>query len=842
MVKPDRLELESEGFGFTAIAAGLRDCAGARQGDKMKVSSKLFATVGLSALMALPTAPVYAQLDEIIVTTRKRAETLQDAPLAVTAFTAESIARQGINNVRELASQVPGFNLNESFGRRDDRPAVRGSTTIGTPGFGVESGTAVFIDGVFVNADTSSFGLNDIERIEFVRGPQSALYGRNAYAGAVNFITKTPGDEFAFEGYASYAEHDQFEISANVSGPIVEGKLAGSFFARHYEYGGEYTNPFDGAKLGEEETNAFSGALFFEPNENVRARLRLAYSEDEDGHIPFVQVENGQDGVTINNVTNASANFGDNEFVAVGPNASSFGRDNYFDGELPVLDPKPIRTDLVSRFAAPGLERETFLATFRADWDILDGHELTLLAGYRNEDRTDAADSTPNTATAECEAGFPGATFDQCPNYFNLVGETGFPFGFIYSDPEDPALIGGVHTINATQEDTDEVSFELRLSSPQEQPFRWLFGGFYYNVEVDPLDLVTGVLDATGIRETDNWAVFGLAEYDFNEDWTATVELRYAEDKKTKTVLELGSTTDTFSVEETFTSTNPKFTLSWDVTDSVSAYASVARGNKPGGFNDRDNLLLDLGIVDEEAGVNEFLEGTPLAAFEEETSWVYEVGAKTSWLDNRLRINGALYFADIEDAQLTSTFASIIEGVRSGNSQIINVDSVETWGGEIELQAAPTENLSLSLGYAYTDPEIKEGGTVDQFDLTGDPSVAGNIFPRVSQHEFNWSADYSYPIANTDLDLIFNVNGSYDSKRYVQVHNLAEFGEATVWNSRIGIDHENYTIAIFGKNLGDEDAYVDALRFRDITVFGRRAFTSTLRKGRQIGVEARVRF
>ena len=112
----------------------------------------------------------------------------------------------------------------------------------------------------------------------------------------------------------------------------------------------------------------------------------------------------------------------------------------------------------------------------------------------------------------------------------------------------------------------------------------------------------------------------------------------------------------------------------------------------------------------------------------------------------------------------------------------------------------------------------------------------------MSQHEVNWSADYSYPLANTDLDLIFNVNGSYDSKRYVQVHNLAEFGEATVWNSRIGIDHENYTIAIFGKNLGDEDAYVDALRFRDITVFGRRAFTSTLRKGRQIGVEARLRF
>jgi len=790
------------------------------QGDHMNISNNLFARVGLSALMALPTVPAYAQLDEIIVTTRKRAESLQDTPLSVTAFTAQSIARQGITSVRELANQVPGFNFSEGFGRRDDRPAVRGSTSIGTPDFGVESGAAIFIDGVFVSADTSAFGLNDLERVEFVRGPQSALYGRNAYAGAINFITKTPGDEFSFDGYASYAEHDQYEISANVAGPIVEGKLSGSLFARYYEYGGEYTNPNDGEKLADEQTTSIAGALFFEPNEIWNAKLRLAYSEDDDGHPAFVQIENSTLGFNDFGASQVQNDFGDNAVDPVGANSSAT-RDQYFRGELPVLDPKPVETDTVSLFGEPGLQRETFIATFRTDWDIADGHTLTFLAGYRDQSLATATDNAPNIITSDCDTGAPTSTFDGCPL---------LPFSTIFTDPTDPGSIGG-EFIAVDTEETEEKSFELRLASPEDQAFRWLLGGFYYNVEIEPFDVVDQRIDVDGVRETDNWAVFGLAEYDFTEQFSATIELRYAEDKKSKDTANLDP------VEETFDTFNPKLTLNWDINEDLNLHAFVARGNKPGGFNDENNLRAGLGDPDVT-----FTEGVPVPAFDEETSWVYEVGAKTSWLENRLRVNASIFFADIEDAQLTNTFAASVDGSATGNSQIINVESVETWGGEIEIQAAPTENLFFSFGYAYVDPEIKEGGTQDQDDIFGDPSIAGNIFPRVSQHEVNWSADYRHPIANTDLDFTFNVNGSYDSKRYVQVHNLAEFGEATVWNTRIGIDHENYSIALFGKNLSDEDAYVDVLRFRDVVPVGRRAFTGTYRKGRQIGVEARVRF
>jgi len=787
----------------------------------MDSQRKLLSAVGLGVLAALPPTSVSAAIDEIIVTTRKRVETLQDAPLAVTAFTADTIARQSITSVRELANQVPGFNFNEGFGRRDDRPAVRGSTSIGTPDFGVESGTAIFIDGVYISADTSAFGLNDLERVEFVRGPQSALYGRNAYAGAVNFITKTPGDEFSFDGFASFAEHDQYEFSANVAGPIVEGKLSGSLFARYYEYGGEYTNPDDGKNLGAEQTTSISGALFFEPNEDWSAKLRLAYSEDDDSHPAFVQIENSTFGFNDFGASRVQNDFGANAVEPVGVNSSPT-RDQYFKGELPFVDPKPAETDTLSLFGEPGLQRESFIATLRTDWDVADGHSLTFLAGYRNDSLAQSADNSPNVITSDCDPGTPTSTFDGCPSPL--------PFGFIFTDPTDPIATRG-EFIAVNREDTKEMSFELRLASPQEQDFRWLVGGFYYNFEIDPIDAVVNETDVTGIRETDNWALFGLAEYDFTDRFTTTLELRYAEDTKTKDTANLDP------VEETFHSFNPKLTLDWALTDDANLYAIVSRGNKPGGFNDETNLRGGSGDPNVA-----FTEGVPVPTFDEETAWVYEVGSKSSWFDDRFRINASLFFADITDAQLTNTFAAIVDGAATGRSQIINIESVETWGGELELQANPTENLFLSLGYAYVHPEIKEGGTQDQDDIFGDPSVAGNVFPRVSQHEVNWSADYRRPIPNTDLDLTFNVNGSYDSKRYVQVHNLAEFGEATVWNSRIGIDHENFSIALFGKNLTDEDAYVDVLRFRDVVPVGRRAFIGTYRKGRQFGIEARFRF
>ncbi len=819
----------------------------------MRLSSKLFASVALGALTALPVVtPVFAQVGEIVVTTRKRAESLQDAPVSVTAFTAETIARQGISNVRELASQVPGFNLQEGFGRRDERPAVRGLTTIGTPDFGVESGTAIFVDGVFVNTDTTAFGLSDLERVEFVRGPQSALYGRNAYAGAINFITKTPGDEFEFNGNARFAENAEWEVTGRVAGPLVPGKLSGSINARHYEYGGEFTNPENGQKVGDQETNSVAGALFFDAGTGFTAKARVAYWQDKDGPRPDVQIEQVDFGANAFAPFDTTLNY---NLVTFAPfNATP--RNTYFQGELPILDLKPIEVSQVIPIAPPGMERETFIGTFRADQDLFDGYTATFLAGYRNENRAIGFDASPGNLTAGCDAGTVGGSTLTNINFGGTCDALLLHLIDLSGALTDELSDAGIEFIGGSTQETEEMSFEVRFASPEDERFHWMVGGFYYNIEILPFDLFRKAIDTDGARETDNWAVFGLGEFNVTDQLSGTLEMRYAEDKK--------SVTGEFvSSKQTFTSFNPKFTLKYLATDDISLYASVAKGNKPGGFNDQNNLVAAMSVAP--IGGNPagsiggtgytavFTTGTPTPTFKEETSWVYEIGAKTSWFDNRMTVNASIFFADIKDAQLTNTFtvdrfdtlANAIADIgadASGNSQIVNLDKLESYGGEIEIQAAPTEDLFLTLGYAYVNPEIKKGGTIDQFNLFGDASVAGNIMPRVSQHELNWSGEWRREIPDYGFEFFVNINGSYESKRFVQVHNLAEFGEATVLNTRLGIDTEHYTLAFFVKNLTDEDAYADVLRFRDVVIAGDRVFNANKRRGRQVGVEASVNF
>ena len=738
----------------------------------MRYSNKLMATAALGALMALPVDSASAALTELVVTARKREENLQNAPVSVTALTSASIREQSITSIRDLAGQIPGLTFQESFGRRDDRPGIRGLTTIGTPGFGVESGAAVFVDGVYVNADSSSLGLADLDRVEIVRGPQSALYGRNTYSGAINLVTRGPSDEL--DGYFSIraAEHDEYEVNAGISGPIVDGKLNGGLNLRHYEYGGEWDNAFNGNTVGDEQTQSISGVLDFTPTDSVRIQARAAYAEDDDGHIPL--------GMVIANT----------DFAGDGINP--FAGDDYFVGELP--DPSGgnvgfIREDLLT---TSGMERETFIFTMKTEIDLPNDYTFTLLGGYHEEDRRTGSDSAPD---ADVDA------------LLNIVED-----GFL---------------------DEEDWSIEARISSPQEQSVRWELGAFYYDQTRESEDFQIGNA-STGFdsRSTENWAAFGLLAWDVTEKLTGTVELRYAEDKK--------SVGPDFPLEETFTSTNPRFILEYQATEDALIYGSIARGNKPGGFNGPANrdmrpLLLLIG-------------GEVLPTFDEETSWNYELGAKTSWLDNKLQVNASIYYTEVEDAQLTQNFAWLdADAAFQASSQIVNLEEVEVFGGEIELRAAPTENLDISFGYAYTDSEIQQGGVRDQGRLTAPDfastgpttSVAGKQMPRISEHQVNASITYTQPLAN-GTDLYANLNGVYESERFVQVHNLAIIPESTVVNARFGVRAAGFDVAVFGKNLFDEDGIQDALRFRSGDF--RRAFQTTARRGQQFGIEFRKDF
>ena len=177
--------------------------------------------------------------EELVVTARKREESLQEVPLSITAFSADQLQRVGATDNEDIALLTPNFNTVRQIGRRLDRPTIRGQSAAAVGG---EPNASYFIDGVAVAGSISTITLGPIERVEILRGPQSAQFGRATFAGAINYVTRKPTDEFTGEVQAKVGEHETRQYSAWSSGPVIPGVLRYFASAGYSEYGGEWRN------------------------------------------------------------------------------------------------------------------------------------------------------------------------------------------------------------------------------------------------------------------------------------------------------------------------------------------------------------------------------------------------------------------------------------------------------------------------------------------------------------------------------------------------------------------------------------------------------------------------
>ncbi len=215
------------------------------QGNSYKTSVMALAVV--SALGITDYASAQA-LEEVVVTARKRAESLQDVPMAVSAFNAAQIQDAQIDSILDLERMTPNVTLTESSGLQAGAIAafVRG---IGNdPQF--DQGVGIYVDDIYMNRATGSLlEVYDIERIEILKGPQGNLYGRNTIGGAIKYITRDPGEELAGEVEARYGEFDLMQFKVGISGPIIGDVLGGSFGALYRERDGIQENTFDGEEF-----------------------------------------------------------------------------------------------------------------------------------------------------------------------------------------------------------------------------------------------------------------------------------------------------------------------------------------------------------------------------------------------------------------------------------------------------------------------------------------------------------------------------------------------------------------------------------------------------------------
>lgn len=826
-------------------------------------------------------------IKEIVVTARKVEESLSDAPVAVSVVGADKISELGLNSIDDFAKQSTGINFSQAFGRTTDRPVIRGqSNVLAGVQFGVETGAAYFVDGIYYQGDIQGFDPESIERVEIIKGPQSALYGRNTYSGAINYVTKDPGTDFSGSARATAAEYDEYQIAGSISGPIAGDMLGFRAGARYYTYGGQYRNQLTGRKVGSEESKSAYLTLVAQPFDDLKIRLRGAYQEDQDGPLAiFLQ------GADRNNCRPGfrSLRFRQGNPVtqpALFPNSSN--NNQYYCGPIEA-QPNNVRLNTdpatVTGFgvrdgtAFDGIENKQWLLSSVIDWDLGgSGWVLSSLTGYRDNRNLFGTDSDHSEA-----------------------------FFFLFPSPANALATTEPAFANTNRDEQTDFSQEIRLASPADAPIRGLVGAYYFKQKLNTVDLTftnPRAGEALGTNNSaystiENKAAFALLAADVTDRLTITGEIRYAEE--TKTVIDRVGTvaaTQIFCAGEQgraaqfstgitgtiacrpagkFTGLDPRVTVDYQLNDDVLLYAIFAQGRKPGGFNGTGGLSAIA------------LSGEDLTRYEQEKARGGELGVKFDALDRRLRVSLSAFYNELTGVQLTRSLPPSAPG-QATTSVAVNSGDAETKGFELEIQAAPSQELNVTLGLSYVDAKFTKGCDFDLFVLnsgglqpnfnTANPNatglalcdITGKQLPLGPKYMVNGAVTWEKPIGSGDLRFVSNATFSFEDKKYVQTDNLAFVPSAFLVNARLGIKTDRFSLVAFGRNLTDEDAPPLATRWfdyrygnaaRDLPAalvpggprFGTfngapavidtgapRAFFATLRKGRTFGVEGTFKF
>ncbi len=819
---------------------------------KQQFSLPFFAAISATCLVAAAanadtnpdqnSASANESIVEIVVSARKRNESAFEAPLTLSTFSAADLTNLGIISFDQAAKQSPGLSFAKAFGRTIERPVIRGmGNVLAGVQFGVESGSAYFLDGIYFAGDIQALNLQNLERIEVIKGPQSALYGRNTYAGAINFVTQEPSDSLEAQIDVSVAEHNEQRTSIAIAGPLIDQQLYAGVNLQSYERDGEWTNSVTGKNVGNEKSQSAGANIVWTPNDALTIKARVLHQEDDDNTRPlFLQA------ASDNNC------FSGLRSLSSYPSSNSANQYQYYCGEIKPQKislsdgddadgiPNPSAGvplsgattfgnaySLTDGTAFDGVERQLFLGSFQPHYIMESGHQLSASLSHRSEEQKTGSDSDHSS------------------------------LNYKFSPPLNDQLEEGFFALSA-RSDIEDSSLEIRLQSPQGSANQWLLGSYYYQQSKNNYDITftskSGLIDSK--ERTHNRAFFGSFEAAITEQLSATLEARYSEETKKLTDIEVGTGTPNFDGEDTWYNYTPRLTLSYDLNENAHAYFIAAKGAKPGGFNGADGVSVDTPTYDQEVSEN------------------FELGYKTRLFDGRVRVNAAAYQTNITKIQLTT---ALPEPSGTVSSIATNQGEGRVRGLEFDVTADLNEHLRTGVSYALADSEFTQGCDDFQWTLTsgggkftgdattslnptglGDCSIVGKQFPLSSKHQASAYLTYQAP-AFGDTEWFFNLDTSYESKKYAQVHNLAYAPSSIIWNARIGLQGNQWRLELFGRNLNDEDAIPMVTRWFQIPYFSfntnnnlsaitgsdqgsPRAFLGGLRNGRQIGAKFSYQF
>lgn len=720
------------------------------------------ACIALSAA-GFAASPAFAQagLDEIVVTARKRAETLQDVPLSISAFSAEELRARSIMDLADVAAATPGMIYFETLNASLGTPVVRGLSQTNLTA--VDRNVAIFYRGLFLsNPYASNFDLLDMGRIEVLKGPQSALYGQNAFAGAINYVPAEASDEFGGRAEGTVGSDERYEIKGTLNLPVSD-TLALRLSAGYKSFDGTFGNLADpGNNLQGFRTRSAGWDVAFRPSDSFRASFFGFYSDDRQEPSAAFQIDN-------NCGAAPRPPFLPPEVPFVGP-------PTHFCGPLPTRDPVSIDPRSI------GNDRDVTLMGLELEWDF-GPVVLSSLTGWVQSE---------NVAVGDYDLDAAGTVFDivSLADVFAVglfaapaLRQQGIP---IFGTP------GGVG-------ETRDFSQELRLQSAGDQRLRWMTGAYFYDTRDEEIGtigmdsaglapgeipriffaLLPGVLSddpARGqivgepYRKTRTWSLFASSDYDLREDLTLGAELRYTREKRSnEDRLAPGS-----FFEGSFNHWTGRLSADYRPSDDHLLYGFAARGILSGFFNDFD-VFADNVLPDD------------LVAYDPSSNWTFELGAKSNWLGGSVQSTVALFYIDYRDLQISAVPPPPFQ-----NNITANVGGATSKGIELDATWFVGDSLAVQATYAYADPKFR-AGTVDAgvnricdgSDLCTN-EVGGNTLTRASKHQATGAATW---LGQLSADWSYSVRGdiAYQSKQFARSVNLQEIPSRTLVNARVAV-------------------------------------------------------
>lgn len=821
--------------------------------------TKLLSVASVSALALSCTAPALADtsttaadaaaaeaansgegLQVITVTAQKRSENLQETPIAISVLSSADLTNRHVQSLVDLGDgAIPSLKIAPFFSRP-------GALIVNVRGVGVlsdsnqparDQGVGVYIDGIYMGrAQGLGAALYDIENIEVLKGPQGTLFGRNTEGGAVNIVTKKPSGEFKLNATVGYGNYGAYKGEVHLDLPEFSNislKVDGILSKRN----GFVKNPLAGASdYNSYDKRGIHIEALFKPSPDFSADLSFDKSYDATSTL-YMQLISAGTGLTATTTNPASTNAALAAYTAY----SSNGIPNVLAAINP-LQPTRASTAVVGTPQQPSIGKTT---GYRLGLEFKAAPNLTLksITSYREltQGQFDNGNAVPSMQAVITASNPTGAFNLSTPTVSNFVN--GISAGPV------PAFDNGVAgtafaRYSLAQFRQNQFSQELQAIGEFDR-VKYQFGALYYQEKVEDNAQAINTAELTGATgsavvypnpsiaasviqrasqvTSTSIGAYGQATYTppIGDDMVhLTVGARYTHDKKVGTLFTVNGAAPIIPVNgvnvqapvplnATWTRVDPLVNLAIDVSDDVHVYGKWSTGYKSGGASSRS---------------------LSYRGFNPENVSMFEIGAKTEFLDNRVRLNLAAYTGTYKGVQLdfAGLYEDVINGVRVATTrttlEVVNAPgNGKLKGFEAELTLAPVKGLTLSASYAYNSVKIPD--TINPFPQTGGVFITVPVpIYQVYTPENSASAaiDYETPIGGSTLR--FHLDGNYDSGYYVSYTDVAfdpvtravryaqpKGDKALVFNGRIaladitmGQNGAKATLAVWARNLFNE--------------------------------------